>query len=101
MDKAKRQAVIAAIYKAKAGVFAFAWDGVLKPVEPPRPKPARIALGMPEPGTAARPIPQWAKRPDAVSGPLARISRKERVSPLTLIAEKWPHAPKLAAKGQP
>ena len=91
MDKADRQAMIAAIYKAKAGGFAFRASGPARKPIPEPAKPDRIVIGWPVITPDTKRAPKWLKTPEPEPDQSPRIQRKERVSPLTRIAEKWRH----------
>lgn len=90
MDKTDRQALIGALYKAKAGGFAFKASGEgRKPVPEPA-KVDRLVIGWPQIIPDTKRAPRWLKAPVEQPDQSLRIQRKERVSPLTKIAEQLP-----------
>lgn len=89
MDKADRQALIAAIYKVRAGGFAFKASGEARKPVPELVKVDRLVIGWPQIIPHTKRVPGWAKSPDAMPATAVRVKRGERVSPLTRIAERW------------
>lgn len=90
MTKEDRQALIGALYKAKAGGFAFKASGEARKPVPEPVKVDRLVIGWPQIKGDTKRAPRWLKEPVARPRPVPRIKRKERVSPLTKIAEQLP-----------